>query len=199
MDNNVYLLTCKATGQQVLIDAADDLAAIQNLLNLAKQDGPNARLTTIITSHCHLDHLRALADLAKTSAARLYAGREDIPAIENATGLGGIEPIDHGDCLQVGQLNLMIIGLRGHTPGGIGVAYSEPGSPTFVFSGDSLFPGGVGATDRDPQRFDLLLSDVANRLFAAFPDDTVVLPGHGRSTTISAEQPQLEVWAARGW
>jgi len=199
LDNNVYLLTSKATGQQVLIDAADDPGAIHQLLLTAAEDTPQPQLAMIVTTHGHWDHLRALGDMARSTGATLVAGRGDVAAIEQAAQVTGVKAVDHGAQLTVGDFDLQVVALRGHTPGGIALAYSEPDMPTHLFTGDCLFPGGVGATDRDPERFGALLADVKNRLFEVFADDTKVLPGHGRSTTIGEERVYLPVWAARGW
>ena len=199
MDNNVYLLTSRATGQQVLIDAANDPAAINHLLQSAAEDAVQPQLTMIVTTHRHFDHLLALGEMARTTGATLVAGRADVAAIEQTARVSDVQPVDHGDHLTVGDIELAVIGLRGHTPGGIALAYVEPGQPAYLFTGDSLFPGGVGATDRDPVRFWALLSDVNTRLFGVFADDAIVLPGHGRSTTIGEERGCLPLWAARGW
>jgi glyoxylase-like metal-dependent hydrolase (beta-lactamase superfamily II) len=99
----------------------------------------------------------------------------------------------------VDGIELKVIGLRGHTPGSVALVYEEATQPTHVFSGDSLFPGGVGNTWQDADRFSSLLADVSERLFAQYPDQTAVHPGHGRSTTLGAERPELPVWRQRGW
>ncbi|MCW4386387.1 MBL fold metallo-hydrolase [Salinibacterium sp. SYSU T00001] len=200
MDNNVYLLTAKATGAQLLIDAADDMSAIERMLREARRDSPEpTRLSLIITTHRHADHTRALAELAAATGALTAAGSEDADAIEDATGTGIDIRLDHGDAAELDGLSLTAIPLRGHTPGSIALAYGDPAGPTHLFTGDSLFPGGVGNTQGDPERFASLLGDVTERLFAVYDDATLVHPGHGLGTTLGAERPHLEEWRARGW
>ncbi|TLM83081.1 MBL fold metallo-hydrolase [Pseudarthrobacter sp. NamE5] len=196
MDNNVYLLTAKATGEQVLIDAADDLPAIQHLLQDATADtSAPPRLVLIATTHQHWDHVRALKELADVTGAATAAGADDADALP--------VPVDrqlgHGDTLSVAGFELTAVHLRGHTPGSIAYVYEEPRGLTHIFSGDSLFPGGVGNTQKDPERFNRLLDDVTERLFGNYPDSAVVHPGHGKATTLGAERPHLEEWRARGW
>ena len=196
MNNNVYLLTSKSTGAQVLIDAADDLPAIQQLLSESAGDSAEpTKLVRIATTHQHWDHVRALAELVEVTGATTSAGADDADALP--------VPVDvrlgHGDVERFDDIELTAVHLRGHTPGSIAFVYQDPDGPAHIFSGDSLFPGGVGNTDKDPERFNQLLSDVAERLFGAYPDTAVVHPGHGKPTTLGAERPHLDEWRARGW
>ncbi|MDR1633428.1 MAG: MBL fold metallo-hydrolase [Bifidobacteriaceae bacterium] len=199
LDNNVYLLTSAVTGHQVLIDAADDPVAIGRLLGSADGDGPGPKLSLIVTTHSHRDHIRALAPLVQAAGVPVLAGREDAAAIERQTGVKIERGLDHGTRIGVPGFSLDVIGLRGHTPGGIALAYQEAGHPTHLFTGDSLFPGGVGNTDREPERFHQLMTDVVARLFNVFDDSSIVHPGHGEPTTLGAERPALEEWWQRGW
>jgi glyoxylase-like metal-dependent hydrolase (beta-lactamase superfamily II) len=199
MDNNVYLLTSRRTGEQILIDAAADPAAIATLLDAARADGPDPAVRLIVTTHRHWDHIRALAEVAGSTGARSAAGRADAAAIETETGVGADRLLDDGDRLGVAGIDLDVIGLRGHTAGSIALAYAEDGQPVHLFTGDSLFPGGVGNTGGNRRRFTGLLADVTARLFAAYGDDAIVHPGHGLPTTLGAERPHLDEWAARGW
>ena len=196
MNNNVYLLTSKSTGAQVLIDAADDLPAIQQLLDESSVDSPEpTKLVRIATTHQHWDHVRALAELVEVAGATTSAGADDADALP--------VPVDvrlgHGDVERFDDIELTAVHLRGHTPGSIAFVYQDPDGPAHIFSGDSLFPGGVGNTQNDPARFTSLLNDVSERLFYAYPDETLVHPGHGLPTTLGAERPHLEEWRARGW
>lgn len=196
MDNNVYLLTAKESGAQLLIDAADDLPAIQQLLADGAADTPAApRLALIATTHQHWDHVRALKELVAATEAPTAAGADDADALP--------VPVDrrlgHGETVAVEGFAVTAVHLRGHTPGSIAFVYQDPEGPAHIFSGDSLFPGGVGNTQKDPERFSQLLSDVTERLFGAYPDTAVVHPGHGKPTTLGAERPHLEEWRARGW
>ena len=107
--------------------------------------------------------------------------------------------LEHGDEVRFGQASLEVIHLRGHTPGSVALVYRDPAGPAHAFTGDSLFPGGVGNTDHDPQRFATLIEDVERRLFDVLADDTWVYPGHGGDTQIGTERPQVATWRARGW
>jgi glyoxylase-like metal-dependent hydrolase (beta-lactamase superfamily II) len=196
MDNNVYLLTAKTSGEQVLIDAADDLPAIRQLLQDSAADTSAApRLALIATTHQHWDHVRALKELVAATGAPTAAGKDDADALPVAVD----RPLEHGDTVAVEGFELTAVHLRGHTPGSIAFVYEDPEGPTHIFSGDSLFPGGVGNTQNDPERFTRLLTDVSERLFGTYPDAAVVHPGHGKPTTLGAERPHLEEWRARGW
>jgi glyoxylase-like metal-dependent hydrolase (beta-lactamase superfamily II) len=189
-DNNAYLLTCAATGEQLLIDAADDARRLLALI--AEGTG---RLDRIVTTHQHWDHHRALPEVVKATGARTAAGAED------ADGLP-VPPDDllrQGDQVRFGEVVLDVVHLRGHTPGSVVLVYRDDEGPAHAFTGDSLFPGGVGNTFGDPTAFASLIDDVEKRIFAVLPDDTWVYPGHGADTTLGAERPQLPEWRARGW
>lgn len=190
MDNNVYLLTCPATGAQLLIDAADDPLRIARLL-----DEGTGRLDLVVTTHGHWDHHRALpAVLRRTGAASAVGAldADDLPVRPDRL-------LAHGDTLRVGEVTLDVVHLRGHTPGSVALAYVEPDGRAHLFTGDSLFPGGVGNTHDDPAAFASLMEDVQHRLFDVYDDRAVVYPGHGADTTLGAERPQLPQWWARGW
>jgi glyoxylase-like metal-dependent hydrolase (beta-lactamase superfamily II) len=196
MENNVYLLTARSTGAQVLIDAADDVEAVRNLLaDGAADTSAPAQLSLVVTTHSHWDHVRALADVVHGTGARTAAGAADVPDIDVPTDM----PLDDGELLDFGSLQLEVIGLRGHTPGSVALLYRDPKGPAHLFTGDSLFPGGLGNTDKDPARFNSLYADVVERVFDRLPDDTVVHPGHGKATTLGAERPHLAEWKSRGW
>lgn len=196
MANNVYLLTDKRTGVQMLIDAADDAPAIRAMLAEADADAPAAtRVACIVTTHSHWDHVRALAELARDTGARTAAGTEDVADIEVPTDLG----LDAGALEVEGFPPVEVIKLRGHTPGSVALLYRDPSGPAHLFTGDSLFPGGVGNTFGDPDAFASLIDDVTQRVFDVLPDDTIVHPGHGEGTTLGAERPHLRQWRERGW
>lgn len=198
MDNNIYLFTSRRTGSQLLIDAADDAPAIFDLLAVAAADvepGTEAKLAAVVTTHSHWDHVRALAEVVAQTGARTVAGALDAANIAVPTDA----PVDHQDLGQFGDFDVEAIHLRGHTPGSIALLYQDSVGPAHLFTGDSLFPGGVGNTEKDPARFEQLLTDVTERIFERLPDDTIVHPGHGKGTTLGAERPQLASWRARGW
>ncbi|HAY87154.1 MAG TPA: hypothetical protein DCX88_05990, partial [Micrococcus luteus] len=162
MDNNVYLLTSKTTGAQVLIDAAAEAEAIRDLIASAADDTPcEPRLEMIVTTHRHWDHVRALPALASLTGARTAAGEDDADAIAEATGVAPDVRLRHGDTVGADGLRLEVVALRGHTPGSIAlVCRPEADEPAVLFTGDSLFPGGVGNTEGDDGRFRQLFTDV---------------------------------------
>lgn len=201
MENNVYLLTSKETGHQVLIDAADDPAAIAELVESGVADGPGEEpsVVTVLTTHRHWDHVRALGEIAERYGATTVAGVNDAEAIAEQPGGAPIElTVSHQDVLSQGGIALRCIELRGHTPGSIGYVYTDPDGTTVLFSGDSLFPGGPGKTN-SPEEFASLMDDLQERVFGVLEDDVHVFPGHGSATTIGTERPQIPEWLARGW
>lgn len=199
MANNVYLITAKESGAQVLIDAADDAEAVKALIASGGGDTSAAPvLRAIITTHQHWDHIRALsATSAAFPEAMTIAGSRDAEAITAAEGVEIVRAVDHLDVGDFGGFVLQAIGLRGHTPGSIALLLRD-GGETILFSGDSLFPGGPGKTWRT-EDFTSLMDDLEDRVFAQLPDTTQVLPGHGEGTTLGEERPKLAEWRERGW
>jgi glyoxylase-like metal-dependent hydrolase (beta-lactamase superfamily II) len=192
MDNCAYLLTCRATGAQLLVDAADDAPS---LLSMVASGSPRGRLDGVVTTHRHWDHHRALPEVVEATGAWTAAGAEDADHLPVRVD----RRLDHGDVVHCGDVPLEVVRLRGHTPGSVALVHRSAAGPVYVLTGDSLFPGGVGNTGGDTDRFRSLLDDVEARLFAVLPDEAVVLPGHGAPTTIGAERPSLSSWRARGW
>jgi glyoxylase-like metal-dependent hydrolase (beta-lactamase superfamily II) len=190
MANNVYLLTCVGTGAQLLIDAADDPDRIMSLVG--EGGGP---LAVIVTTHQHWDHHRALARVVASTGALTAAGTADSDALPVIPA----RRLSDGDTLTFGNITLDVIHLRGHTPGSVALAYQDPHRHAHIWTGDSLFPGGVGNVQKDPVRFASLLGDVQTRIFDVYDDDTWIYPGHGADTTIGAERPHLREWRERGW
>ncbi|MFC8451202.1 MBL fold metallo-hydrolase [Kitasatospora sp. NPDC057223] len=186
-DNNAYLLRCRATDEQLLIDAAADAPVLLETVG--------ERLATVVTTHRHHDHWGALAEVVAATGARTAAGRIDAEALDVPTDL----LLDDGDILRVGQVELTVRHLVGHTPGAIVLVYDDPQGHPHVFTGDCLFPGGVGNTWGDSAAFDSLFRDVNEKLFDVLPDEAWVYPGHGGDTTLGAERPRLAEWRERGW
>ncbi len=187
MDNNAYLLRCRATGTQLLIDAA---AEPERLLELI---GP-ASVETVVTTHQHADHWGALAAVVEATGARSLAHPLDAKPLPVIT-----DTVVDGDTIQVGRCTLEVIHLVGHTPGSIALLYRDPHGIPHLFTGDSLFPGGVGNTRGNPDNFRSLINDVETKLFGRLPDETWFYPGHGADSTLGAERPHLPEWHARGW
>jgi glyoxylase-like metal-dependent hydrolase (beta-lactamase superfamily II) len=192
MSNNAYLLRCADTGDQVLVDAAAEPETLLPLIG-------DAGLTTVVTTHQHWDHHRALAEVVAATGASVVAGEPDADAITEQTGVPVDRRVGDGDTVAVGSCELEVIRITGHTPGSICLLYRDPGGHPHLFTGDSLFPGGVGNTFGDEAAFASLVDDVETKLFGALPDDTWFDPGHGNDSTLGAERPHLAEWRERGW
>lgn len=191
MDNNAYLVTCSETGETLLIDAANDADV---LIDLVQRHAPN--VTLIVTSHQHFDHWQALEAVAAATGAPTAAHEIDAEPLP-------VKPdrlLANGDKVQIGKLTFDVIHLRGHTPGSIALALDGPatGGVTQLFTGDCLFPGGVGKTWQEGD-FTQLLNDVTSRVFEVYDDSTVIYPGHGDDTALGTERPHLNEWRERGW
>jgi glyoxylase-like metal-dependent hydrolase (beta-lactamase superfamily II) len=187
-DNNAYLLRCSGSGEGLLIDAAAEPERLIELIG-------GTHVGVIVTTHQHGDHWQGLAEVADATGAVTYAGRQDAGGIPVRTDV----LVDDGGAIRFGDCELTAIHLVGHTPGSIALLYREPGGRPHLFTGDCLFPGGVGNTQQDPARFATLYHDVSSKLFDQLPDETWVYPGHGSDTTLGAERPHLAEWQARGW
>ena len=187
-NNNAYLLRCTATGAQVLIDAA---AEPERLLDLVGDEG----LDAVVTTHAHGDHWGGLVAVVTATGARTLAHADDAGDIAAVID----ETVADGGTVRVGNVALTAIHLVGHTPGSIALLYDDPTGPPHLFTGDCLFPGGVGNTWKDPDRFDSLYAGVVSKVFNRLPDETWVYPGHGSDTTLGDERPHLAEWRQRGW
>jgi glyoxylase-like metal-dependent hydrolase (beta-lactamase superfamily II) len=182
MDNNVYVVRCKSTGEAVLIDAANEH---DRLLEVCRQLG----VRSVIETHGHWDHIQAVPALRD-------AGYDVAVTAEDAAMLPSYDSIMEDDAeIEVGRLRLRTIHTPGHTPGSI--CFRLEGTP-LLFSGDTLFPGGPGNTSFTGGDFGTIIRSIEDRLFV-LPPETVVLPGHGADTTIGTERPHLQGWIDRGW
>lgn len=185
-DNNAYLLRCRATDEQLLIDAAADAPVLLETVGDS--------LTTVVTTHRHHDHWGALAEVVAATGARTAAGRYDAEGIDVPTEL----LLEDGEPLRFGQIELTVRHLVGHTPGAVVLVYDDPQGHPHVFTGDCLFPGGPGRTTQ-PDEFKSLMDGLEVKLFDVLPDEAWVYPGHGNDTTLGAERPHLPEWRERGW
>jgi glyoxylase-like metal-dependent hydrolase (beta-lactamase superfamily II) len=183
IDNNVFVLRCRQTGDALLVDAANEH---DQLLGCCRDLG----VRQVVETHGHWDHIQAVPALRD-------AGYEVAVAAADAAMLPSYDRVlDDDAVLKVGRLKIRTIATPGHTPGSM--CFLVEGSPVLL-TGDTLFPGGPGNTRSELGNFRLVLSSIDRRLFAPFPDETLVLPGHGASTTIGRERPHFDEWAARGW
>ncbi len=183
IDNNVYVLRCKQTGDAVLLDAANEH---EKLLELCRSLG----VRQVLETHGHWDHIQAVPAVRD-------AGYDVGVTAADAAMLPSYDfVLDDGAAITVGRLRLHTIATPGHTAGSM--CFLVEGSPV-LFSGDTLFPGGPGATGFPGGDFPTIIRSIEDRLFRTLPEDTLVLPGHGSDTTIGAESPHLQEWVDRGW
>ena len=192
MSNNCYLLRCHATGEQVLVDAAAEPHTLLPLIG-------DAGLTAVVTTHQHWDHHRALADVVAATGAAVVSGTPDADAITDQTGVKVTRTVGDGDTVTVGDCTLDVIAIAGHTPGSIALRYTDPDGHDHLFTGDSLFPGGVGATFGDDEAFRHLIDEVETKVFGTLADDTWFYPGHGDDGRLGEQRPHLTEWRERGW
>jgi len=176
---NAYLLTCRKTGECVVIDVPGE-----NDRMLASLKGVSPRF--ILITHNHVDHvggLRALAAQLRVPVAAHPADAADLPA-----------PIERqlydGDLIVVGALRLEVLHTPGHTPGSVCFLTDR-----FLIAGDTLFPGGPGHT-HSPEAFRQILDSITRKLLV-LPDDTLVYPGHGEATVLGREKPAIQRFSAR--
>lgn len=181
-ENNVFVVRCRATGESLLIDAANEH---EQLLELCKA----LDVRSVVETHGHWDHIQAVTQIrdAGYSVAVTAADAAMLPSYD--------EILEDDTMLAVGRLRLHTITTPGHTPGSI--CFRIEGSPV-LFSGDTLFPGGPGATKFEGSSFEGIIESIDRRLFT-LPADTIVMPGHGLDTTIGTERPALQSWVDRGW
>jgi len=181
-ENNVFIVRCKGTGQAVLIDAANEH---ELLLDVSRATG----VRRVLTTHGHFDHIQAVTQMRD-------AGIDVGIATEDAKMLPAYDfTIPDDDVIKVGDLRLHTIHTPGHTRGS--TCFLLEGHPV-LFSGDTLFPGGVGNTSFEGGDFPTIIRSVDTRLFT-LEGETLVLPGHGLDTTIATERPHLQEWVDRGW
>jgi glyoxylase-like metal-dependent hydrolase (beta-lactamase superfamily II) len=190
MDNNAYLLVCKATNEALLVDAANEPDRLADLVGSGES---RPELNHLVTTHRHPDHWQALGAVAGMFQTRQIA--HPLDATELPIPMDQL--VEHGDTIRFGRIELEVVHLRGHTPGSIALVYRGADRP-HIFTGDSLFPGGPGKT-AGPAEFGSLMDDLEERVFGQLPDETWVYPGHGDDTTLGAERPSIPEWRARGW
>jgi glyoxylase-like metal-dependent hydrolase (beta-lactamase superfamily II) len=183
VENNVYILRCRSTGESLLIDAAnehDKLLELCSALNVRQ----------VVETHGHWDHIQAV-EAVRDAGIEVAVTRADADMLPSYDQI-----LEDRGTLQVGRLSVGTIATPGHTPGSM--CFAVEGTP-LLFTGDTLFPGGPGNTSFEYADFDTIIESIDRRLFAPFGPDTMVLPGHGAGTTIGAETPHLQEWVDRGW
>lgn len=183
-ENNVFVVRCVETGDAILIDAANEH---ERLLELCQRLG----VRRVLETHGHGDHIQAVPAM-REAGYEVAVTAKDAPMLKE---VGYDVFIDDAEVIEVGKLRLHAIHNPGHTPGS--VSFKVEGAPV-LFSGDTLFPGGPGATKFEGGDFAAIIDSLDNKLFT-FPADTIVMPGHGTDTTIGTERPHLQEWVSRGW
>jgi len=181
-ENNVFIVRCRDTGEATLIDAANEHGL---LLELSAKLG----VRHVLETHGHHDHIGAVTAM-RDAGYNVHVGEEDAHMLPSYDQI-----IENEQVFELGKLRLRSIKTPGHTPGG--VSFELVGSPV-LFTGDTLFPGGPGATKFGGD-FDTIIKTIDDLMFSPFASHTIVMPGHGDDTTIGAESPQLQTWIDRGW
>jgi glyoxylase-like metal-dependent hydrolase (beta-lactamase superfamily II) len=184
VDNNVFVVRCRQTGEAVLIDAANEH---ERLLELCT----SLSVRRVLETHGHWDHIQAVPAM-REAGYEVAVTALDAPRLKE---VGYDLLLDDKEVVEVGRIRLHALHTPGHTEGSI--CFQVDGTP-LLFSGDTLFPGGPGATKFEGGNFGTIIDSISSTLFA-LPDSTLVLPGHGTDTTIGAERPHLDEWIARGW
>lgn len=183
VDNNVFVLRCRDTGESVLIDAANEH---EKLLDLCRR----LDVRKVLETHGHWDHIQAVPQVRD-------AGYEVGITGPDSAELDAYDfVLEDESVIQVGRLRLHTIFTPGHTPGSM--CFLVEGSPV-LFSGDTLFPGGPGNTSYPGGDFEQIIRSIDERLFSPLDAGTIVMPGHGDDTTIGAERPRLQEYVDRGW
>jgi glyoxylase-like metal-dependent hydrolase (beta-lactamase superfamily II) len=183
LDNNVFVVRCRLSGDALLVDAANEH---EQLLELCRRLG----VRKVVETHGHWDHIQAVPQLRD-------AGYEVAVRAEDAAMLPSYDLLlEDDDLLEVGRLRLRTIHTPGHTPGSM--CFLIEGSPVLL-AGDTLFPGGPGNTTTNLGDFPTIIDSIERRIFASLAPETIVMPGHGLDTTIALERPHLDEWIARGW
>ncbi|MEU3834126.1 MBL fold metallo-hydrolase [Streptomyces microflavus] len=186
VDNNVWIVGDDT--EAIVIDAAHDAAAIEDALG-------GRTLRAIVCTHAHNDHIDAAPALAEATGAPILLHPDDLPLWQQThPDRAPDAELTDGQELEVAGTTLKVLHTPGHAPGGICLYAPELAT---VFTGDTLFQGGPGATGRSFSSFPTIIDSIRDRLLT-LPGDTTVRTGHGDPTTIGAEAPQLDDWIKRG-
>jgi len=189
---NCYIVFDEKSKEAMVIDPAGDVEKITEMLDIL-----NAKLKYIYITHCHGDHIGGVKELQEKKQGKILIHRLDAPGLNNEnislTNYMGINPInldadsivDDGDLLHLGGLELKVIHTPGHTSGGSSLYCKEE---SLIFTGDTLFRGTWGRTDLPTSNFKDIMESITNKLMQ-LPEETIVYPGHGKSTIIKEERP----------
>lgn len=191
VENNVWLVGDRS--EVLVVDAPHSASEIAAVVG-------ERRVGAIVATHGHNDHINAAVELRDLVGAPILLHAADRPLWESVYGTGPDAPVPDGELtdgqvLSVGGISLEVLHTPGHTPGGCCLLDRAGG---VLFSGDTLFAGGPGATGRTWSDFPTIIESIRTRLFV-LDRATRVLTGHGDATTIGSEAPHLEEWIARGY
>jgi glyoxylase-like metal-dependent hydrolase (beta-lactamase superfamily II) len=175
MDNNVFVLRCRHTGDAVLIDAANEH---EKLLELARA----LNVRRVLETHGHWDHIQAIPEMRDAGYSVAVTSYDEL--------------LDDDSVIEVGNLRVRTILNPGHTPGSMSFLVEDK---PLLFSGDTLFPGGPGNTSFEGGDFGTIIRSIEDKMFSRLAADTIVMPGHGDDTSIGSERPHLQEWIDRGW
>lgn len=189
---NCYIIVDEETKETMVIDPGGSIGKIEEMLKVIDAD-----VKYILLTHCHGDHMGAASELREKCGGKILIHRFDQEGLRNPSinlsshiGIGDVRleedaRLDDGDVLHVGDLQFKIIHTPGHTIGSISLYCEEE---KMLFSGDTLFRGSWGRTDLPTSNMEQIMDSITNRLLV-LPEDTIVYPGHGKSTIIKEEEP----------
>ncbi len=178
-DNNSYIIRCLETSESLIIDAPMNPDEMLNEVT-------GSKVQKILITHNHHDHLYGLEQIVDVTQAPVLVNAADIDNFPTAPDIF----IEDGDIIEVGKIQVVAIHTPGHTPGS--TCFS---AGNFLFSGDTLFPGGPGRS-KSPEALSEIISSITSKLFS-YPDDVEVLPGHGDTTTLGISKKDYSVFASK--
>ena len=191
-ETNCYIVQCEETKETMVIDPGGEVDKVLEMINTLQ-----AEIKYIVLTHCHGDHIAGVSKLKEKLGGKILIHRYDEPGLKDPNinlgeyvGLGQIvleadSRLDDNDLIHVGNIEFKVIHTPGHTQGGI-CLYSE--KEKMLFSGDTMFRGSWGRTDLPTSSFEDIIKSITEKLMI-LPEDTIVYPGHGKSTLIKEEEP----------
>lgn len=178
---NAYMLICKEKKESILIDAPGSVKTIKEKLK-------GTRVKYILMTHGHMDHILALEELRKDFKSNLAAHNKEartLPVKPNTL-------LDGGEHIKCGKIDLEVLYTPGHTQGSLSFRTGR-----YLFSGDTLFPGGPGKTS-SPHDFSMIMESIETKIMP-LPDDTVILPGHGEAGDLKVEREKFNTFKEKNW
>lgn len=189
---NCYIVEDENTKETMVIDPGGEADKIVEMLDIL-----DAKIKYIYLTHCHGDHIGAVTEVKNRKGGKILIHRDDAEGLNDENinlslciDMGEIElepdsRVDDEDLIHVGELEFKVIHTPGHTQGGSSLYCEKEG---LLFSGDTLFRGAWGRTDLPTSSFEAVINSITNKLLV-LPDETIVYPGHGKSTVIREEKP----------